>query len=129
MAIKIEMKPIVCEVEIPNYGKFSVCPMGAGAEAEIRIISRELDEKTESTKKYDELVEREKAGEKLDRNAEDYKACMKAYAEVGEVIDRLRDTYYEKLREVIKGKNVDKLFNDFTYDQIAKMYKEAIKDV
>lgn len=129
MTIKIEMKPITCEIEIPKYGKFFVSPMGAGSEAEIRVVSRELDEKTEATKKYDDLVEREKNGEKMDHKSAEYVACLDAYAEVGKVVDRLRDLYYEKLREVIKGDNVDKLFNDFTYDQIAKIYKEATKDV
>lgn len=129
MTIKIEMKPITCEIEIPGYGKFQVKPMGAGAEAEIRVISRELEEKDEIVKQFDELVEKEKNGEKLDRNSEEYQACLKAYSEIGKVVDTLRDKTYEKMREVFSGEKVEQLFNDFTYEQIAKIYREATKDV
>lgn len=128
MTIKIELKPIVYDVEIPGYGVFQVTPMGAGAEAELRILSRELDETMEKTKQYDALVEREKNGEELDHNSEEYKACMKAYQEAGKIIDKLRDIYNEKLHKAIKGKGVSKLFEDFTYDQIAELYKKAVKN-
>ena len=129
MTIKIELKPIVYEVEIPGYGVFQVSPMGAGAEAELRILSRELDEAMEKTKQYDSLVEREKNGEKLDHDSDEYKACMESYKEDGKIVDKLRDTYNEKLHKTIKGKGVSRLFEDFTYDQIAEIYKKAIKHV
>ena len=46
--IKIEMKPTQYQIEIPDYGVFDVSPLGAGAEAEIRCLFRELDEAMES---------------------------------------------------------------------------------
>ena len=121
------MKPIKYELEIPGYGKFEVSPLGAGAEADIRILSRKLDEATEQTKAFDDLVEKEKNGEKLDHNSEEYKKCMEAYRVAGEAVDALRDTLYEKLRNVFKGENVDKLFNDFTYDQLAEIHRKVTK--
>lgn len=129
MTIKIEMKPIVYDVEIPGYGIFQISPMGAGAEAELHVLSRELDEAMENTRQYDALVEREKNGEELDHNTDEYKACMKSYQEAGKIVDKLRETYNEKLHKVIKGKGVAKLFEDFTYDQIAEIYKKATKNV
>ena len=77
---------------------------------------------------YDDLVEREKNGEKLDTQSEEYKKAVQAYKNVSKAFDELRDTVYEKMRAVFKGKNIEKLFNDFTYDQILEIHSKATKE-
>lgn len=124
--ITIEMKPITNEVEIPGYGKFEISPLGAGAEAEIIVAYRELKQAKEDTKKYDELVEKEEKGE-LDKNSKEYKDAIEAFRKVTELADHIRELSLEKLRAVIKGKNVDKLFNDFTYEQLNEIHEKATK--
>lgn len=128
--IKIEMKPTQYQIEIPDYGVFDVSPLGAGAEAEIRCLFRELDEAMENTKKpeFKALADREKAGEEIDKESQDYKDFIEAYKKGSEVIEKLRETVMEKMRNVIKGKNVDKLFNDFTYEQILEIHKKATRE-
>ena len=123
--IKIEMKPTQYQIEIPDYGVFDVSPLGAGAEAEIRCLFRELDEAMENTKKpeFKALADREKAGEEIVK-----KIDKQAYKKGSEVIEKLRETVMEKMRNVIKGKNVDKLFNDFTYEQILEIHKKATRE-
>lgn len=126
--MKIELKPIKYQLEVPGYGSFEVSPLGAGAEAEVRMASRKLDEATEKLKDFDGFIEKEKNGEDIDKEAEDYKACMRAYQEAGDAVDVLRDTLYEKLRAVFKGEKVEQLFNDFTYDQIASLHRQVTKE-
>ena len=126
--MKIEMSPKKVKVEIPNYGEFEVSPLGAGAEAEIRVIGRKISELQAETKKYDDLVDRETKGEELDKESPEYKEAIGAYKAVAEAFDELRDTVYEKMRAVFKGKNIEKLFNDFTYDQILEIHTKATKD-
>lgn len=125
--IKIEMKPTQYQIEIPGYGVFDVSPLGAGAEAEIRCRFRELDELMEKTKQYQNIVDKEKAGEEVDKDSEEYKECIGALQNASKGVDNLRDTIIEKMQSVIKGKNVDKLFNDFTYEQILEIHKTATK--
>ena len=126
--MKIEMSPKKIKFEIPDYGEFEVSPLGAGAEAEIRIIGRKISELKSETKKYDELVEKEKNGEELDKESEEYKKAVESYKAVAEAFDELRDVVYDKMRAVFKGKNVEKLFNDFTYDQILEIHNKATKE-
>lgn len=125
--MKIEMKPIKIEVEIADYGKFYVSPLGAGAEAEIRIITRELLDKIENDKQYDVLVNKEKNGEKLDTTSEEYIKALEDLAQTAKLGDRVKDITIEKMKNVFKGDKVDKLFEDFTYDQIMEIYNKAVK--
>lgn len=127
MAIKIEIKPIVYDVEIPGYGIFHVSPMGAGAEAELRILARKFNDAAERIKKYDGLVERENKGEKIDHNSKEWKEAAAEYIKAGELADELKDTNYAKLRSVFKGEKVDQLFQDFTYKQLSEIYKKVLK--
>lgn len=128
MTIKLDIKPINIKIEIPGYGEFTVTPLGAGAEAEVRIAFREMDEALKKAKEYQSLVDREQAGEKLDTESEEYKLAIEALSIVGDLSDKARDIVMDKMREVIKGKNVDKLFNDFTYKQIQEIYRKAIEE-
>jgi hypothetical protein len=123
--ITIEMKPITNEVEIPDYGKFSISPFGAGSEAEIRVAFRKMEEAYEDSKQYAELVERERSGEKIDHNSEDYKKAIESFAKVSQCAEEAEAIATEKLRTVIKGKNVQKLFQDFTYRQLMDLYRKA----
>ena len=52
--MKIELAPKKIEVEIPDYGTFNVMPLGAGAEAEIRVENRKIvpDETNSEIVKY-----------------------------------------------------------------------------
>lgn len=124
--IKIELKPISNEIEIPDYGVFTVSPLGAGAEADIRIAFREMNELHEATKQYEELVEKDKKGE-ADKDSEEYKQAMEAFQKAGKSAENVRELMLAKLRAVIKGKNVEKLFQDFTYEQIQEIYDRATK--
>lgn len=127
MAIKIEMKPTKYQVEIPGYGIFEISPLGAGAEAELRVIARKFSEMAEKIKKYDGLVEKEKKGEKIDHDSKEWKEAINDYILTGELADELKDINYAKLRAVFKGDNVDKLFQDFTYKQLLELYKKVVK--
>ena len=124
--ITIEMKPIINEVEIPGYGKFEVSPLGAGAEAEIMVAFRELKEARDKAKEYDYLIDKEKKNE-LDKESQEYKDALGAYKNVTELADRVRSLTLEKLRAVIKGDNVEKLFQDFTYEQLNEIHDRATK--
>lgn len=126
--MKIEMSPKKVKVEIPDYGEFEVSPLGAGAEAEIRVIGRKIAELQEVTKQYDDLVEREKNGEELDKESDEYKKAVDSYKAVAEAFDELRDLVYDKMKAVFKGKNIGKLFEDFTYDQILEIHSKATKE-
>ena len=126
--MKIEMSPRKYKIEIPDYGEFEVSPIGAGTEAQMRIISREIQELTDETKKYAGIVEKEKDGEKVDQDSEEYKNALKTYKDLALKYDELRDLVYDRMRKVFKGKNVDKLFDDFTYDQILEIHGKAVKD-
>lgn len=124
--MKIEMKPQKIKVEIPGYGSFDVTPLGAGAEAEIRILYRELNEALEESKQFQGLVDREKNGEKLDHESEEYKNALEAFNKAGALADKVKDLTYIKMRSVFTGASVDKLFNDFTYQQIQDIYRKAV---
>lgn len=126
MAIKVEIAPINIEIEIPKYGKFTVTPLGAGAEAEIRMAFRKIDEAVKEVEKYKWLVDKEKAGEKIDQKSDEYKEAIAAFGKTGEISDEATDLALNKLKAVIRGKNSDKLFNDFTYAQLWKIYRKAI---
>ena len=126
--MKIEMSPRKYKIEIPDYGEFEVSPIGAGTEAQMRIISREIQELTDETKKYAGIVEKEKDGEKVDQDSEEYKNALKTYKDLALKYDELRDLVYDRMRKVFKGKNVDKLFDDFTHDQILEIHGKAVKD-
>lgn len=125
--MKIEISPIKYQIEIDGYGSFDVSPLGAGAEADIRIAYREMGEAVDATKKFEGIVEREKNGEKMDKDSEEYKACMEAFSEASKVVDKVRETVLSKMRAVFKGKNVEKLFQDFTFDQILDIHNKATK--
>lgn len=125
--IKIELKPVTYQIEIPEYGVFDVSPLGAGAEAEIRMCFREVDELVAETKKFTDLTDKEKAGEEVDKESQEYKDCMKALQDASKGIDKLRDTIIDKMRGVFKGKGVEKLFNDFSYEQILEIHSKATK--
>lgn len=124
--ITIEMKPIINEIEIPGYGKFEVSPLGAGAEAEIMVAFRELKEARDKAKEFDYLIEKEQKNE-LDKESQEYKDALEAYKNVTELADRVRSLTLEKLRAVIKGDNVEKLFQDFTYEQLNEIHDRATK--
>ena len=126
--MKIELAPKKIEVEIPDYGTFNVMPLGAGAEAEMRIISRKINNLNEETKQYEGMVEREKNGEEFDKNSEEYKNALGAYRKLAEAYNELRDVTLEKMRGCFKGKNVDKLFSDFTYEQILEIHGKAMSE-
>lgn len=124
--MKIEMTPKKYPVEIPGYGEFEITQFGAGAEAEIRIAMRELNESMESNKKFQDIIDREKNGEKIDQDSKEYKEAIEAFNNTSKLIEKVQDLTLEKMRYVIKGKNADKLFNDFTYDEISELYSKAI---
>lgn len=124
--IKLDIKPIKNKIEIPGYGVFEVSPLGAGAEAEIRIAFRKIDQVYEEAKKYQGIVDREKNGEKLDRESDEYKEAIKAFNEVSKVSGETRDIVLSKMKMVINGDNLEKLFADFTYSQIQEIYRKAI---
>lgn len=126
--IKIEMKPIKNEVEIPGYGVFFISPFGAGAEAEMNMAYRKMVELREDTKQYTKLAEDEKAGKKIDKTSAEYKKAIEAFNAVSKSAEELHDLTIEKLRSVITGDNVDKLFNDFTYTQLMDIYKQATRE-
>lgn len=125
--IKIEMKPTQYEVEVPGYGKFKISPLGAGAEAEIRMRFRELDDLMQESNKFKYIADKENAGEEVDKESEEYKAAIESLKKCAAGVDRLRDTIIEKLRCVIKGDNVDKLFDELSYEQILELQKRATK--
>ena len=124
--MKIEIAPKTIKVEIPNYGEFQVIPLGAGAEAEMRIIGRKISELSQETKQYEELVKREENGEEIDQNSDEYKKALELYKKLAETYDELKDITIEKMRACFRGKNVEKLFTDFTYDQILEIHGKAI---
>ena len=126
--MKIEIAPKNVKIEIPDYGEFFVIPLGAGAEAEMRIVSRKIGELTEDTKQYADIVEREKNGEEFDKNSEEYKKALESYRKLALAYDELRDTTLEKMRGCFKGKNIEKLFNDFTYEQILEIHGKAMSE-
>ena len=128
IAMKIEMTPRKYKIEIPEYGEFEVSPIGAGTEAEMRVISREIKELTAETEKYKDIVEKESNGEKLDQDSNEYQTALKLYKDLALKYDELRDLVYDRMRNLFKGKNVDKLFNDFTYDQILEIHGKATKE-
>lgn len=132
--MKIEMSPKKVKVEIPDYGEFEVSPLGAGAEAELRMMFRELHELHEETEaykqkpEYQEIAEKEKNGEEVDKNSEVYVKAMELFKSVTDLAQKIEDKRIEKLLQVFKGKNVEKLFNDFTIDQINEIYTKATKE-
>lgn len=129
--MKIEMTPKKTKVEIPDYGEFEVSPLGAGAEAELRIMYRELRELHEQAEQYQqkpeyqEIAEKEKNGEEVDKDSDTYKKAMDLFKSVTELAQKIEDLRLEKLLQVIKGKNVEKLFNDFSVNQINEIYMKA----
>lgn len=126
--MKIDIAPKTIKIEIPNYGDFEVLPLGAGAEAELRIASRKINELTKETKKYEELVKKEEANEDVDRESEEYSNALKAYRDLTEAYQDLKDITLEKMRACFKGKNIEKLFTDFTYEQILEIHGKAMAE-
>ena len=124
--MKIELAPRNIEVELPNYGTFNVIPLGAGAEAEIKVVHRKIAELNEEVKKYNGIVEKEKNGEDVDKESEEYKNALKAYNDLLDAFSELKDITLEKMRGCFKGKNAEKIFNDFSYEQIMQIYSEAV---
>ena len=124
--MKIELAPKKIEVEIPDYGTFNVMPLGAGAEAEIRVENRKIAELTKSVDPYKELVEKEENGEEVDTKSEEYTKAVEAYKALGNAYDDLKDLTLSKIRACFSGKGVEKLFDDFSYEQIMQIYGEAV---
>jgi len=127
MVVSIEIKPIKYKVNVGGYGSFEISPLGAGAEAEMRIATREAQEANEELDKYSELVKRESNGEKLDVNSEEYKACIEALNNANEKTNKAKDITLEKLRRVFNGDKVEDLFNDLTAGQLWDIYYQAIR--
>lgn len=127
MTIKIEIKPTTYKATIGDYGTFEIAPLGAGAEAEMRIALRDVDEATKETEKYSELVEREKNGEKLDKDSEEYKACVEAFNIAADKLEYANQLSLDKLKRVFKGEKVDELFNDLTLGQLFDIHRKATK--
>ena len=127
MTIKIEIKPTTYKATIGSYGSFDIAPLGAGAEAEMRIALRDVDEATKKTEKYSDLIEREKNGEKLDKESEEYKACLEALNAAAEKLEYANQISLEKLKGVFKGEKVDELFNDLTLGQLFDIHRRATK--
>lgn len=127
MAIKIEIKPTTYKATIGDYGTFEISPLGAGAEAELRIALRECEEATKATEEFNGLIEREKNGETLDKDSEEYKACMEALKVAGEKLEYAEQLSFDKLKRVFKGDRVDDLFNDLTMGQLYDIHKQATK--
>lgn len=126
--MKIELAPKKIEVEIPDYGTFNVMPLGAGAEAEIRVANRKIAELTKSVEPYKALVEKEENGEEVDTKSEEYTKAVEAYKSLGNAYDDLKDLTLSKIRSCFSGKGVEKLFDDFSYEQIMQIYGEAVKN-
>lgn len=127
MVVNIEIKPIKYKVSVGGYGSFEISPLGAGAEAEIRIATREAQEANEELDKFSDLVKREKGGEKLDIESEEYKACIEALDNANKSTNRAKDITLEKLRRVFSGDKVEDLFNDLTTGQLWDIYYQAIR--
>lgn len=122
--MKIEIAPKKTKVEIPDYGTFEISPFGAGAEAEIRIAMRELNDLMED-KSFEEIVKREEKGEEIDKDSEEYKKALEHFKKANEKIEEVKDLTLSKLRNVIKGENKEKLFQDFTQEQLMELYNKA----
>lgn len=127
MVVNIELKPIKYKVSVGGYGSFEISPLGAGAEAEIRIVTREAQEANEELDKFSDLVNREKNGEKLDVNSDEYKNCIEALENANKTTNRAKDVTLEKLRRVFSGDKVKDLFNDLTAGQLWDIYYQAIR--
>lgn len=126
--MKIELAVRKYEVEIDGYGKLFVSPLGAGAEAELRVAFRELDDALKETEAFQSLLDKIEAKEAIDENSEEYKNCVKAWANAEEVSNKVKDVCISKMRAVFSGENVEKFFQDFTYGDIKKVYDTAIKE-
>ena len=124
-SMKIELTLKKTQVEVPDYGTFEVSPFGAGAEAEIRIAMRELDDAMKTNENFSDLIKREENGEEIDRESAEYKEALEHFKNTSKKVEEVKDLTLTKLRGVIKGKNVDKLFNDFTYEQLMELYGRA----
>lgn len=127
MVVNIELKPIKYKVSVGGYGSFEISPLGAGAEAEIRIATREAQEANEELDKFSDLVNREKNGEKLDVNSDEYKKCIEALENANKTTNRAKDVTLEKLKRVFSGDKVEDLFNDLTAGQLWDIYYQAIR--
>lgn len=128
--MRIDITPKTTEIEIPNYGKYQITPLGAGAEAEIRVSVREFNEAYEDAKQYQDLVDKERSGEKMDRTSDEYQEGLEAFNKVALLADKSREITLEKMRRCFKGdpEAIENLFNDFTYQQIQEIYNQAIGD-
>lgn len=122
--MKIEIAPKKTKVEIPDYGTFEISPFGAGAEAEIRIAMRELNELMED-KSFEGIIKREEQGEDVDKDSEEYKNALEHFKKANKKIEEVKDLTVSKLKNVIKGENKDKLFQDFTQEQLMEIYNKA----
>lgn len=118
--INIDITPQKIQIEIAGYGQFEVTPLGAGAEAALRIAQREMNELLEKVKEYGDAIKGD--DEKLKEEA------MEAVKEANKALDSYRDMFIEKMRRVFKGAKADKLFEDFTEAQLNEIYHKALTD-
>lgn len=139
--ITIEAKPLTYDVEIPNYGIFTLRRLGAGKEAEIGYRLRIAEEKQkEVSKRYDDVIKREVAllEEKNDKELKELresKEYLEAKAAQSEASAALRDSVLYQ-REVVAGlwssqdeEALERLKNDFSSEQLNELYMQVMQKI
>lgn len=129
MVVNIELKPIKYKVSVGGYGSFEISPLGAGAEAEMRIALREAMDSNEQLNTYGDYEQFSKKFIRedgtVDTDNEEYKQFIEVLEKAGDNNEKLQNITLEKLRKVFKGDNVDKLFDELTLSQIQDIYNQA----
>lgn len=141
MTITLQAKPLEYEVEIPGYGIFTIRRIGAGAEADLASRMRVIEELQQMVKEeYSDILDEEtkliaakdeKALNTL-RSTDRYKEVEKKQAEITKELNSTVE-YTKKLAMSLWGsesyENLEKLFNDFTFEQIESLYKQALDQI
>lgn len=116
--ISIDITPQKIKIKIADYGEFEVTPLGAGAEATIRVANRKMIRLLEEAKGCEEVLKSADEAKK--------KEAIDKLNEANDALDDYRDIFVEKMKKVFKGDNVDALFDDFSEAQITEIYHKAL---
>lgn len=114
----IDITPKKIKINLKDYGEFEVTPLGAGAEATLRVANRKMLELLEDAKKYEDGL--------AEADEDTKKAAAEAFQAANKALDEYRDLFVEKMKRVFKGKKVDALFEDFSEAQIQDIYHKAL---
>lgn len=141
MTITLQAKPLEYEVEIPGYGIFTIRRIGAGTEADLASRMRVIEElqqmiKEEYSDIFDEetklIAAKDEKALKTLRSTDRYKEVEKKQAEITKKLNSTVE-YTKKLAMSLWGseshENLEKLFNDFTFEQIESLYKQALDQI